>query len=129
VLEVCVSKHNIDFDLGDDTWRKPWGDALDALKYAVKAVERTPTPAERLEEERDRLKRENEDLRAELREVEEKARRLTIDLVCAKAKAEIGVGTIPKAMWRKLVALCHPDRHPGSEVAPEVTRWLLELRP
>ena len=29
---------------------------------------------------------------------------------------------------RNLIRLCHPDRHNGSELATEVTKWLLELR-
>ncbi len=35
---------------------------------------------------------------------------------------------IPPEMFRKLLMLCHPDKHGGSETAAEVTRWLLEQR-
>lgn len=35
---------------------------------------------------------------------------------------------IPEEMFRKLLMLCHPDRHGNSETATEVTRWLLEHR-
>lgn len=35
---------------------------------------------------------------------------------------------IPPEMYRKLLMLCHPDKHGNSETATEVTRWLLEQR-
>lgn len=37
--------------------------------------------------------------------------------------------TIPPEQWRRLVQLCHPDRHSGSPAAQAATRWLLEVRP
>lgn len=33
---------------------------------------------------------------------------------------------IPDAMLRKLIILCHPDKHNNSELSSEVTRWLIE---
>lgn len=35
---------------------------------------------------------------------------------------------IPPEMLRRLVRLCHPDRHGGSEAANEATAWLLAQR-
>jgi hypothetical protein len=32
-------------------------------------------------------------------------------------------------MWRKIMMLCHPDKHSNSELSQEVTRWLIENRP
>ncbi len=32
-------------------------------------------------------------------------------------------------MWKKIMMLCHPDKHQGSELSQEVTRWLIENRP
>lgn len=32
-------------------------------------------------------------------------------------------------MWRKIMMLCHPDKHGNSELSQEVTRWLIENRP
>ena len=37
--------------------------------------------------------------------------------------------TIPLEQWRRLVQLCHPDRHGNSEAANQATRWLMEVRP
>ena len=37
--------------------------------------------------------------------------------------------TIPLKQWRRLVQLCHPDRHGNSEAANQATRWLMEVRP
>ena len=31
--------------------------------------------------------------------------------------------------WRRLVQLCHPDKHGGSEAAVKATQWLQEVRP
>jgi hypothetical protein len=35
---------------------------------------------------------------------------------------------IPSAMFKKLLMLCHPDKHGNSELSHEVTRWLIEER-
>lgn len=35
---------------------------------------------------------------------------------------------IPPEMYRKLLSLCHPDKHANSQTATEVTTWLLEQR-
>jgi hypothetical protein len=35
---------------------------------------------------------------------------------------------IPENMFRKLLMLCHPDKHNNSPLATEVTQWLLEQR-
>lgn len=35
---------------------------------------------------------------------------------------------IPTEMTRKMLMLCHPDKHGNSPVATEVTRWLLDQR-
>jgi hypothetical protein len=36
--------------------------------------------------------------------------------------------TIPAEMLRRLVQLCHPDRHGGSAAATAATAWLLDQR-
>lgn len=36
---------------------------------------------------------------------------------------------IPPDVWRRLLQTAHPDKHNGSTVAVEATRWLLENRP
>jgi hypothetical protein len=35
---------------------------------------------------------------------------------------------IPEDMLKRLIYLCHPDKHDGSKVATEVTAWLLKQR-
>ena len=37
--------------------------------------------------------------------------------------------SIPAEMWRRLVQLCHPDRHGGSEASNKATQWLNSIRP
>lgn len=36
--------------------------------------------------------------------------------------------SIPETMYRKLLMLCHPDKHGNSPLAAEVTRWLIDER-
>ncbi len=36
--------------------------------------------------------------------------------------------SIPESMYRKLLMLCHPDKHGNSPLATEVTRWLIDER-
>lgn len=37
-------------------------------------------------------------------------------------------GAIPPELYKKLIFLCHPDKHNNHEWAQEVTRWLLDQR-
>ncbi len=49
----------------------------------------------------------------------------------SKGTFSIDVPTIPPidaTMLRRLLQLCHPDRHGGSEAATVATQFLLELR-
>lgn len=36
---------------------------------------------------------------------------------------------MPMDIWRKLMQLAHPDKHDGSAVSIEATRWLLDNKP
>lgn len=49
---------------------------------------------------------------------------LALELDAQRAKPE----GIPPDMLRRLVRLCHPDRHGSSKAANEATAWLLEQR-
>ena len=40
-----------------------------------------------------------------------------------------GKSSIPVEMWRRLVQLCHPDRHSNSDAATTATQWLNKVRP
>lgn len=35
---------------------------------------------------------------------------------------------IPEEMFKKMLFLCHPDKHNNHEWAKEITQWLLEQR-
>ena len=43
-------------------------------------------------------------------------------------KASGGRSTIDKDLLRKLIMLCHPDKHGGSEMSNSVTKILLEMK-
>ena len=62
-------------------------------------------------------------LRHELYEAQEEAARLRRRLMqVERTKA------IPDDMLGRLIRLCHPDRHAGSEASTLATQWLLEQR-
>ncbi len=44
-----------------------------------------------------------------------------------RLRARPAMGIEPQ-MIRRLLQLCHPDRHGGSEAAATATRWLIEQR-
>lgn len=44
-----------------------------------------------------------------------------------KQQTSVGVN-LEKGMLRKLLQLCHPDKHNGSELATSVTQELLKLK-
>lgn len=54
--------------------------------------------------------------------------RLIFDLFSVSVCDPVVQMPIPPEMFRKLLFLCHPDKHEGSEMSSEVTRWLLEER-
>lgn len=46
----------------------------------------------------------------------------------ARAKGNSGESTLTGPRLKALIRLCHPDKHGNSELATEVTKWLLDLR-
>lgn len=38
------------------------------------------------------------------------------------------LGQLPPDILQRLIMLCHPDRHQGSEMSTKTTQWLLEQR-
>ncbi len=58
--------------------------------------------------------------------------RARIEAYIARADAERAASQrspIPPDQWRRLVQLCHPDRHGGSPAAHTATLWLMAVRP
>jgi hypothetical protein len=47
---------------------------------------------------------------------------------CQQQSPTPAMPTIERHMLRRLILLCHPDKHGNSMVATEVTSWLLKLR-
>lgn len=62
-------------------------------------------------------------LRSELREAIEEAAELRARLQSLERQS-----SIPGEMLGRLIRLCHPDRHAGSEAATLATQWLLKQR-
>jgi regulator of replication initiation timing len=88
-----------------------------------------------LENENKQLTRENEDLKRRLESVECNFERLQASfqkhLNREKASKVVVKVTnnpnISKDMKRRLLQLCHPDKHNNSESSKIITQWLLSL--
>jgi len=69
-------------------------------------------------------------LRRKVDQLESDNLKLRLELMTAHAKA--APGKYLPADWRdylpRLIQLCHPDRHGGSEAANKATFWLLALK-
>lgn len=82
----------------------------------------------------DKLSRRCEELNSALAGARLRITHLEIALTQAQAHpprrpspAEIR-GTIPPEMLKRLIQLCHPDKHDGRESSIKATQWLLEQR-
>jgi hypothetical protein len=71
-----------------------------------------------------------ESLQRENTSLKETVQRLQADLRSAhrSRRAPPGGSTVPPERVLQLIKLCHPDKHQNSELATEVTKWLLEMR-
>ena len=68
-------------------------------------------------------------LTAELADAKAEADRLRLRVLALELDAQRAKpAELPPDMLRRLVQLCHPDRHDGSEAATLATAWLLEHR-
>lgn len=81
---------------------------------------RRPPPA--VDQRTEKLQRELDTCRAWCQILEARCR-------MAETALQVQQVGIPMVQWRRLMQLCHPDRHGGSEAAHTATRWLLENRP
>ena len=43
-------------------------------------------------------------------------------------RSQVTRATIPNDMMKRLLQLCHPDKHSNSKLSVETTQWLLERR-
>lgn len=89
------------------------------------------TLATELEETKDRLARVQAFAQIQTRRVEEleSGRPDPTEALLEQFRQMKAMGAIPQDMHRRLIQLCHPDKHGGSAAANEATRWLLEARP
>lgn len=65
-------------------------------------------------------RREEEDREAQLSE---------LAALCMSLQTQLrNAGGIPQDRLKKLIVLCHPDKHNNSQTSTEITQWLLTLR-
>lgn len=79
--------------------------------------------AARMSSELDKAERLRQKLRLKVKDLEGEVERLRREGM-RRAPGE-GSPTLDLALIRKMLLLCHPDKHQGSEQATEVTRWIL----
>ncbi len=118
---------SINESLRADNERLRNGESDERLARMADAIKAVSTQLDECRSERDtaRYRLHCADLRIqELNQELEKAKKRR-----RKAVDDPPLPTPHKEMWRRLVQLCHPDRHDGSAAAVEATRWLLECRP
>lgn len=65
-----------------------------------------------------------ETLQRKLTAAEQENLRLRLD----KTKSRPSNGAIPEDLLKRMIRLCHPDRHDNSPSANTVTQWLLKQR-
>jgi hypothetical protein len=93
---------------------------------ATRKVEASKSELRRLEDRALTLARTLEQERFRLNQEVDRERRLR-----QSAEAAVNRATtqgIPKDMWKRLMALCHPDKHGDSAEAKAVAQWLNENR-
>ena len=73
--------------------------------------------------------REVVDLEGQLREQVNETRRLQRELSRVIAARASACCAIPKATWRLLMQLVHPDKHDGSPASQAAAKWLNENKP
>lgn len=117
------------------------GDSIDALRYVIergairwhdRAPERAPSVFERLESERDEWRSKHKAAEYEayqLRYQLEQAEALLAAERAVRRASPSGAAWLTTSLWKRVAALIHPDRHPGSSDAGEVMRIWLEHRP
>ncbi len=47
----------------------------------------------------------------------------------AKKSASSSTSAMPKEVWRRLLQLCHPDKHANADAATAATQWLNANKP
>jgi predicted nucleic acid-binding Zn-ribbon protein len=77
----------------------------------------------------DECSRKVGELEREITELRWRRDQLERDNLHLKSHVRQATTAIPAAMWKKIAALCHPDKHSNSKAATEVMQWLNSVRP
>jgi hypothetical protein len=105
-------------------------ECLDALRMGAAGTFAAP-PEEAVFQWRGRAERaeaEVQRLRMQVSSYEAKIHRMVRAIEDVRVANQTMSGIIPQERLMALIRLCHPDRHAGSELANETTKWLLSLR-
>jgi hypothetical protein len=65
---------------------------------------------------------------AENRRLRQEAAKLRNEVHTLRSVIAIRAASIPANMLKRLIRLCHPDRHGNSQASTEATQWLLAQR-
>jgi hypothetical protein len=98
------------------------------VKEAAREADKLRADVAQLTLDVSRLRAENKRIRDRLRVALDNAAYWQ-SLATRRSRVDGGdVSPLPLATIKKLLALCHPDRHDNSELSNEVTRWLINQR-
>ena len=117
ICMVCYKKQNkIKFTDTDETLIFLW-DTIAKHKNSVN------TQIKNKDKEIKKLKRELAIEKALSQTLRERIRSVSV-----QNKDSDSSFIIPKDISKKLLLLCHPDKHEGSQIAQEATQWILQKR-
>ena len=100
---------------------KPWM----VRCYACWQARHPPHDQQRLQQ----LEQEVMQLRGRNRQLQLQLMALEAKLAATQSPAKLrSTAGLPSNILQRLIMLCHPDRHQGSEMSTKTTQWLLEQR-
>lgn len=100
-------------------------DTADCHETQAAEVERLTAELDKMTRSRDHWEKQVKGLKAKLKKAEADNWQLA-----NRPSYAFSAGSLEEAgIWRRMVQLCHPDRHGNSEAANEATRWLNQHKP
>lgn len=100
----------------------------DAIRYVSSSQGQPESEVEKLRRQLGNLESERDRLRGQLENSHHALSLLRAQLRVAQMAWPTTATSLEPALLKKLIRLCHPDKHDGSKLANEVTVELLKMR-
>jgi len=88
-------------------------------------LEELAAEAQKVAAELEKSERKRQKMRLRIQELEGEVARLVRETAIRKPPARETAPSLELPFIRKLLLLCHPDKHQNSEISTEVTQWIL----